>query len=126
MSGDADVHILIVDDREFVRDALVLFVETQPSFKLIGQASDGEQAIRKCQDLNPDVVLIDIMMPGIGGVAAIREIRKRFPHIRVVAMTSHETEITRDEALAAGAHEFIIKDTTGETLANTIRTATRQ
>jgi DNA-binding NarL/FixJ family response regulator len=92
---------------------------------LIGQAADGEQAIKKCQDLNPDVVLIDIMMPGIGGVAAIREINRRYPHIRLVALTSHETEITREEVLAAGAHDFLIKDTSGDTLAAAIRNVCR-
>jgi DNA-binding NarL/FixJ family response regulator len=126
MAVDSDIRILIVDDRVFVRDALELFIDIQPNFKLVGQAANGEEAISKCEVLNPDVVLIDIVMPGIGGVAAIRHIRQRFPHIRLVALTSHETEITRDEILEAGAHAFLIKDTTGDALANVIQSVCRQ
>lgn len=117
---DSNIRILVVDDRVLIREALELFVETRPNFTMVGQAANGEEAIRLCQVLNPDVVLIDIVMPGIGGVAAIRHIRQRFPNIRIVALTSHETETTREEILEAGAHEFLIKDTSGDTLAGVI------
>jgi DNA-binding NarL/FixJ family response regulator len=120
MEVDTDIGIVVVDDRQLVREALILFIDTQPNFTLVGQAASGEEAIEICQDLRPDVVVMDIMMPGIGGIAAIRHIREQFPDIRIIALTSHETEITREQILDAGAHEFLIKDTSGDTLASTI------
>jgi two-component system invasion response regulator UvrY len=126
MAFDSNIRILIVDDRIFIREALELFVQTQPNLTLVGQAANGEDALTLCKSLNPDVVLIDIVMPGIGGLAAIRYIREFFPTIRVVALTSHETETTREEILEAGAHEFLIKDSTADTLADAIQAVCRQ
>ena len=125
MVQESNIRIRIVDDRVLIREALELFVETRSNFTLVGQAPNGEEAISMCQALNPDVVLIDIIMPGIGGVAAIRHIRQRFPNIRVIALTSHETETTREEVLEAGAHEFLIKDISGDTLASVIHAVCR-
>ena len=119
----SEIRILIVDDHEFVRDALMLFLEGQPDFQLVGQASTGEEAIELLQELNPHVILIDIVMPGIGGFVAIQEIHDRFPLILLIALTSHEIEISREKVMQAGAVDYLIKDISGDTMAEAIRTA---
>lgn len=121
--SDAGIKILIVDDHEFVRDALTLFLESQTDFQLIGQAATGEEAIQLVQEIQPHVVLIDIVMPGIGGLECIRQIYRMFPEIRLIALTSHETTASKEEILEAGATDYLIKDIAGDMMIEAIRGA---
>ena len=87
MSAEA-IRVLIVDDHAVVREGLRTFLELQDGIEVAGEAGDGEQAIRLASELEPDVILMDLVMPGVDGVTAMRAVRKRSPHSRVIVLTS--------------------------------------
>jgi DNA-binding NarL/FixJ family response regulator len=100
-------RLLIADDRARTRRALGAMLATQPAFELVGEAADGEQALAAVERLQPDIVIIDIRMPRLDGIAATTQIKARWPWIRVVA---HSLAVeSSDEALAAGADAFVPK-----------------
>ena len=100
-------RLLIADDRMRTRRALGAMLATQPGFELIGEAADGEEALAAVERLQPDVVIIDVRMPRLNGIAATAQIKARWPWIRVVA---HSLAVeSSDEALAAGADAFVPK-----------------
>jgi NarL family two-component system response regulator LiaR len=116
-------RVLIVDDHAMVRKGLVTFLKNQPELELIGEACDGQEAIDACEQNHPDVILMDLVMPELGGVAATRTIHQRWPHVQVIALTSfQEKELVRD-ALQAGAIGYLLKNVSGEELAEAIRQA---
>jgi DNA-binding NarL/FixJ family response regulator len=103
----APIRVLIADDRPRTRRALQALLAAHAGFEVVGDASNGEEAIARVADLQPDVVLLDVRMPGLGGIAATAHIKSRWPAIRVVV---HSMAIEhRDEALAAGADAFVPK-----------------
>lgn len=117
------IRVLIVDDHAMVRRGLAAFLKAQPDLQLVGEAPDGREAITLCAQLMPDVVLMDLMLPGMSGAEATRMIRGRWPEVRVIALTSFgEKELVR-EALAAGALSYLLKNVTAEDLAAAIRAA---
>jgi NarL family two-component system response regulator LiaR len=117
------IRVLIVDDHAMVRKGLVAFLKNKPELDLVGEACDGREAITTCEQEQPDVVLMDLVMPELGGVAATRTIHQRWPHIQVIALTSfQEKELVRD-ALQAGAIGYLLKNVSGEELAEAIRQA---
>jgi NarL family two-component system response regulator LiaR len=117
------IRVLIVDDHAMVRKGLVTFLKNQPELELIGEARDGREAIESCEQNQPDVILMDLVMPELGGVAATRTIHQLWPHIQVIALTSfQEKELVRD-ALQAGAIGYLLKNVSGEELAEAIRQA---
>jgi len=106
-----------------LRSGLALFIQTCPDLSLVGEASTGQQAIEECQRLQPDVVLMDLIMPEMDGVTAIQHIRKHFPAIQVIALSSFVDEGLVSSALSAGAISYLLKNTSIDGLANAIRDA---
>jgi two-component system, NarL family, response regulator LiaR len=117
------IRVLIVDDHAMVRKGLVAFLKNQPEFKLIGEARDGQEAIDACEQNHPDVILMDLVMPELGGVAATRAIHQRWPHVQVIALTSFQEKELVQDALQAGAIGYLLKNISGEELAEAIRQA---
>jgi NarL family two-component system response regulator LiaR len=120
---EGQIRVLIVDDHAIVRDGLVAFMLAFEDLEPIGEASSGPEAVRLCADREPDVVLMDLVMPDMDGATATRKIREKFPHIQVVALTSFPDENLVQDALHAGAISYLMKDITAGELANAIRSA---
>jgi NarL family two-component system response regulator LiaR len=112
-----------VDDHAVVRSGLVAFLLAFEDLHLVGEAADGEEAVRLCLRVQPDVVLMDLMMPYMDGVAATRQIRADNPHVQVIALTSFKEEETVQEALRAGAIGYLLKNVSADQLADAIRAA---
>lgn len=121
--GDATIRIMVVDDHDMVRKGLGTFLRTQEDLELIGEASSGQEALLQCEHLEPDVVLMDLIMPEMGGVEAITEIRKKWPQIQIIALTSFEEKDLVQNALQAGAIGYLLKNVSINDLAEAIRNA---
>jgi two-component system invasion response regulator UvrY len=104
------VNILLVDDHELVRDGIRHLLSLEPSFNVVGCAGTGEEAIGQVERLNPDVVLMDINMPGIGGTEASRKIVQRYPKVKIIALTVHTEGPFPQQLLNAGASGYISKN----------------
>jgi two-component system, NarL family, response regulator LiaR len=117
------IRVMIVDDHAVVRSGLAAFLTVFEDLELVGQAGGGEEAVRLCRQLNPDVVLMDLVMPVMDGAAATKAIRAECPHIQVVALTSFREEDLVQGALQAGAISYLLKNVTADELANAIRAA---
>lgn len=104
------IRILIVEDHELTRNGLIFSFNRKSSFDIVGEADNGAKAIRLAEDKQPDVILMDLAMPVMDGVAATQEIKKRFPEIKIVILTSHQDEQEVYASLAAGAHAYCLKD----------------
>jgi len=120
------MRILIVDDDERVQDALSLYLDTYDEFVVVGKAGDGAEAVRLCEQLRPDLVLMDLNMPVMDGVKATRRICERFPHIPIVILTSSWDTIQIEAAWQAGAIACVLKGTQLDQLAWTINQAHKQ
>jgi NarL family two-component system response regulator LiaR len=114
---------MLVDDHAMVRRGLATFLKVHPDLALVGEAESGEEAIRLCGQLLPDVLLMDLAMPTMDGTTATRAIRKQFPTVRVLILTSFKEASLVQNALRAGAIGYILKDVSGEALAHAIRAA---
>jgi len=119
------IKILIADDHLIIRQGLRLILETESDFELIGEASDGAEAVNLCKKLKPDVVLMDLRMPNMDGLTAIEKLRVDQPNIAVVILTTFNEDDLMLRGLQAGAHGYLLKDTDRNTLFNTIRAAAR-
>jgi DNA-binding NarL/FixJ family response regulator len=119
------ISILIVDDHEVVRNGIRAYLETLPEFSVVGEAISGEEAIRLVGDLIPDVVLMDLIMPGMDGVETTREIKKISPRTQVVVLTSYHEDVHIFPALKAGAISYVLKDMKMDKLAETVQRAIR-
>jgi DNA-binding NarL/FixJ family response regulator len=121
-TGDR-TRIIVVDDQEVVRAAFEVLLATQPDFAVVGTAADGERAVRLCRDLRPDVVLMDIRMPGIDGIQATRRILAdpATGATRVLILTTFDLDEHVYDALDAGASGFLLKDATAERLFDAVR-----
>ena len=119
------IKILIADDHLIIRQGLRLILETEPDLELIGEASDGNEALSLCKKLKPDVVLMDLRMPDMDGLTAIEKLRTEQPEIAVVILTTFNEDDLMLRGLQAGAHGYLLKDTDRNTLFNTIRAAAR-
>lgn len=119
------IKILIADDHLIIRQGLRLILETETDFELIGEASDGAEALSLCKKLKPDVVLMDLRMPNMDGLTAIEKLRVEQPNIAVVILTTFNEDDLMLRGLQAGAHGYLLKDTDRNTLFNTIRAAAR-
>ncbi len=115
------IRILIVDDHTMVRRGLALFLKVFDDLELAGEAESGQDAIQLCAQLQPDVVLMDMVMPDMDGATATRLIRKQWPLIQVIALTSFKDEILVHSALQAGAIGYLLKDVSADELARAIR-----
>jgi len=114
-------RIVVVDDQDVVRAAFEVLLATQPDFAVVGSAADGEQAVRICRDLRPDVVLMDIRMPGIDGIEATRRLLTDPEPPRVLILTTFDLDEHVYDALDAGASGFLLKDATAERLFDAVR-----
>jgi two-component system, NarL family, response regulator LiaR len=117
------IRVLIVDDHEMVRRGLSLFLRSFDDLMLVGEASNGEEAVKMCEETQPDVVLMDIVMPGVSGIEATRIIREKYPHIQIVALTSSSDTSSVTAAIQAGATSYLLKNISDDQLANAIRAA---
>ena len=117
------IRVMIVDDHAMVRKGLVAFLKNEPALELVGEAGDGREAIECCEQLQPDVILMDLVMPDLGGVAATRTIHQRWPQVQVIALTSFQEKELVQDALQAGAIGYLLKNVSGEELADAIRQA---
>jgi NarL family two-component system response regulator LiaR len=106
-----------------VRSGLSTVLSVYDDLKLVGEAGDGQEAIRLCERLQPDVILMDLLMPKMDGVTAIKEIKARWPQIQVIALTSFKEKEYVEGALKAGANGYLLKDVSAEELVNAIRRA---
>ena len=120
-----NLRLLIADDHLIVREGLRLILETEPGFELIGEASDGAEAIQLATELQPDVILMDLRMPRLDGLTAIERLGKEQPHIAIVILTTFNEDDLMRQGLQAGARGYLLKDTDRGTLFNTIRAAAR-
>lgn len=123
MVSQAEIRVIVVDDHDMVRRGLAAYLNTHPDITLVGEAGDGQEALALCQQLQPDVVLMDLMMPTMGGIEATRKIRAQFPQIQVIALTSFREKQLVESAIQAGAISYLLKKVTGDDLAAAIRSA---
>ncbi len=117
------IRVLLVDDHAVVRGGLSFFLSTTDDIEIVGEAADGEQALRLCAQLHPDVVVMDMLMPQMDGFPAIQHIRQHYPDIRVIALTSFLDGKLVQRALQAGASGYLLKDVQARDLADAIRAA---
>ena len=123
MQTNKPIRVMLVDDHTVVRSGLSAFLLAYEDLELVGEASGGEEAVQLCDKLNPDVILMDLVMPGMDGAAATRAIRKKCPNIQVIALTSFKEQELVQGALQAGAIGYLLKNVSAEDLANAIRSA---
>ncbi len=119
------IRVLIADDHLIVREGLGLILEAEDGFELVAEATDGAEAVRLASDLQPDVVMMDLRMPGMDGLTAIERLHIEQPHIAVVILTTFDEDDLMRRGLQAGARGYLLKDTDRKTLFNTIRAAAR-
>jgi len=125
MSNLQPIRIMLVDDHAVVRSGLSAFLLAYDDLELVAEASDGAEAVRMCERVQPDVILMDLIMPRMDGATATRTIRERFPGIQVLVLTSFKEDNLVQDALRAGAIGYLLKNVTGEELAAAIRAAIR-
>ncbi|GAC1388424.1 MAG: response regulator transcription factor [Ktedonobacteraceae bacterium] len=119
------ITILITDDHALVRNGVRMFLELQPDLLVLGEADSGETAVRMASELVPDVVLMDLVMSGMGGVEATRQVKQISPHSQVIVLTSYHEDEYIFPALRAGALSYVLKDVGPDELAETVRKAAR-
>ena len=122
-TSSSRIRVLVVDDHTMVRRGLATFLKVFDDLELAGEAASGQAAIQLCAQLQPDVVLMDMVMPDMDGATATRLIRKQSPLIQVLALTSFKEEILVQSALQAGAIGYLLKDVSADELAQAIRAA---
>ncbi|MGD0794189.1 MAG: response regulator transcription factor [Dehalococcoidales bacterium] len=123
MTQSNTIRVLLVDDHMVVRTGLSTVLAVHDDLKLVGEAGDGEEAIRLCERLQPDVVLMDLLMPKMDGVTATRIIKERWPRVQVIALTSFKEKEYVEGALKAGANGYLLKNVSAEELVNAVRRA---
>ena len=121
--GNGMIRIMIVDDQSLVRDGLAMLLNLRPELEVVGTASDGEEAVGKAEQLQPEIILMDIRMPRTNGVEGTRLIREQFPHIKVLMLTTFNDSELIFEALEQGASGYLLKDMATDTIVQAILTA---
>jgi DNA-binding NarL/FixJ family response regulator len=122
MVMSSPIRVLCVDDHPLMRDGIAFALQSQKDMELVGQAVDGEEALRLFRELRPDVTLMDLQMPGINGIATIEAIRNEFPKARIVVLTTYSGDVQAARALKAGAVGYLLKSMLRNELIGTIRT----
>jgi DNA-binding NarL/FixJ family response regulator len=115
------IHVLLVDDQKLVRQGLRLLLEIEADIQVVGQAANGREALQLVEALHPDVVLMDVRMPEMDGVAATQELSRRFPETGVIILTTFEEDEIVFEGLKAGARGYLLKDISSEEMAAAVR-----
>jgi len=119
------LRVLIADDHAIVRAGIRLLLDSQEGIEIVGEAKDGAEAVAKTRELAPDVVLMDVAMPGLSGLEATREIRQTNPDTRVLMLTMHDDEEYFFQAVSLGASGYILKEATPEEVVSAIRIVSR-
>ncbi|MDX2850210.1 response regulator transcription factor [Actinacidiphila glaucinigra] len=119
--ADGPIRVLLVDDHQVVRRGLRTFLEVQPDIEVVGEAGDGEEGVDRAGELAPDVILMDVRMPGVDGIEALRRLRDNGSKARVLVVTSFTEQRTVVPALRAGAAGYVYKDVDPDALAGAIR-----
>ncbi|RSN60471.1 DNA-binding response regulator [Amycolatopsis sp. WAC 04182] len=119
------VRVLIVDDQALFREALATLLEVQPEIDVVGEAANGEEAVRRCAELRPDVALMDLRMPVLDGIAATARLRAEQPDVRVLALTTFDDDEDVFAALRAGAVGYLLKDVSSTRLVEALVAAQR-
>ena len=122
-TGSPTIRVMLVDDHAMVRRGLATFLKAFDDLELAGEAESGEAAIQLCADARPDVILMDMVMADMNGAMATRSIRRLFPNIQVIALTSFKEEELVKGALEAGAIGYLLKDVSADDLVKAIRAA---
>ncbi|MBN1811874.1 MAG: response regulator transcription factor [Anaerolineae bacterium] len=117
------IRILVADDHGVVRQGLKMYLELDPELEIVGQAADGAEALRLARELEPDVVLMDLLMPAMDGIAATRAIRRELPDVEVIALTSVLENGAVFDAMRAGAIGYLLKDTNAGALCQAVKAA---
>jgi two-component system, NarL family, response regulator LiaR len=117
------IRVMIIDDHAVVRSGLSAFLMVYPDLEMVGEAESGEEGVARAALYQPDVILMDLVMPGMDGVATTRAIRQKYPNIQIVALTSFKDDNLVQGALQAGAIGYLLKNVTASELANAIRSA---
>lgn len=125
MSEQPKITVLLADDHAVLRAGLKMLLENQPDLTVIGEAEDGATALRLTQELSPDILLLDVSMPGMDGLQALRAIRAAVPACRVLLLTMHEEKAILRQALQAGASGYVLKKSAESELLTAIRAAAR-
>jgi NarL family two-component system response regulator LiaR len=123
MNTPQTIRVMLVDDHNVVRSGLATFLRAYEDLQLVGEARNGLEAVNLCREKKPDVVLMDLMMPEMDGIAATRAILDDYPDVKIIAMTSFEEEELVHGVLAAGAISYLLKNVTSDELAAAIRAA---
>jgi NarL family two-component system response regulator LiaR len=123
MSNLNPIRVMIVDDHDMVRRGLAAFLKIKADLELVGEAGDGKEALRVCEKVCPDVILMDLVMPEMDGTSATRAIRERWPQVQIIALTSFQEKALVQEALQAGAISYLLKNVSVDELAQAIRAA---
>jgi two-component system, NarL family, response regulator LiaR len=123
MNTPQTIRVMLVDDHNVVRSGLATFLRAYDDLELVGEARNGLEAVNLCRQKKPEVILMDLMMPEMDGIAATRAILAEYPDIKIIAMTSFEDEQLVQGVLAAGAISYLLKNVTSDELAKAIRDA---
>jgi NarL family two-component system response regulator LiaR len=123
MATNPPIRIIIVDDHAMTRTGLRFFLTAYEDLELVGEAGNGQEALEMCQQMLPDVVLMDLVMPGMDGVKATQHIRTHFPRTQILVLTSFEQDDMVQQALQAGAIGYLLKNISAQPLAEAIRAA---
>ena len=123
MNDETKIRVMIVDDHAVVRSGLGAFLSVIPDLELVGEAENGELAVVRCGHLHPDVILMDLMMPGTDGVTATRLIREKHPQTQIIALTSFQEDELVQNAMKAGAIGYLMKNVSAQELSAAIRAA---
>ncbi len=115
------MKILICDDQAVIRDGLEMLLSLEKDFQIVGCAQDGQEALELAAQKSPDLALMDLKMPGMNGIEATREIRKKFPHIKILVLTTYDDDEWVFDAIRAGASGYLLKDTPRQKIVEAIR-----
>lgn len=120
-----EIRVLLAEDHTIVRKGLRSLLDAEAGIEVVGGAGDGREAVRKVQQLSPDIVVMDIAMPGLNGLEGTRQIRKRFPEVKVVILTMHTDEEYILQILASGASGYVVKQAAPRELVSAIQSVHR-
>jgi DNA-binding NarL/FixJ family response regulator len=119
------IRVLLADDQDIIRTGLTIILNHQPDIEVVGQAADGTQALELAKSLGPDVILMDVKMPGLNGIQATRQIVTALPRTQIIILTTYDTDDWVFDGIRAGAIGYLLKDTSSENLADAVRGAMR-
>jgi DNA-binding NarL/FixJ family response regulator len=119
------IRVLLADDQDIIRTGLTIILNHQPDLEVVGQAADGLEAVELAKKLQPDVILMDVKMPGLNGIQATRQIVSALPRTQIIILTTYDTDDWVFDGIRAGAIGYLLKDTSGDNLAEAVRGALR-